>query len=75
MPLENYWTSGTSDGLLSADHPMWCATKQIVNNTRLSNRFNMLFRYLALQLNQKAIDCKLVHQSYENKNIVICENK
>jgi hypothetical protein len=30
-PDRSCWTSGTSEGVLSADHPIWCGSNQFID--------------------------------------------
>jgi hypothetical protein len=32
---DEFWTSGTNRGLLSADNPGWCATKKFMKNLKM----------------------------------------
>jgi hypothetical protein len=33
-----FWTSGTSRGVLSADNPAWCASKSFIKNIKIAEK-------------------------------------
>lgn len=64
---QSYWTSGTNEGMLSADHPMWCATKQFVNSTGFLE--SPYLSWHCLSLTNYELKYMMCSQPY----IVICE--
>jgi hypothetical protein len=56
-----FWTSGTSEGLLSGDHPGWCATRQFAQDVHWpepdKRPLSLLqSRYLALSIREEPGD-------------------
>jgi len=78
MPEFTLWTSGTSEGVLSADNPMWCATNQFLDTkqwddgyyNRLSSPLTHRFLALELRTYRVGIYDHLGTAAY----FVICEN-
>lgn len=82
MPKDDhYWTSGTSEGPLSADHPIWCATKQFMDTKQFEDpniqlNYPLLKRYMALDFDQTRFGPNhgIFHQSDYYSYYAICEN-
>jgi len=79
-PLGQYWTSGTSQGVLSADHPGWCATNQFMDvklwddhNTRPWSLFRNRFLALELQTGEQFPDGVFDYEE-DARFFVICED-
>lgn len=80
MEIGDFWTSGSSEGILSADHPMWCATNQFMNTKvgvggmydRLKS--SLTNRYMALELRSNPNRIRINNHPDFATHYVICEN-
>jgi hypothetical protein len=77
---KDYWTSGTSEGVLSADHPMWCATNQFLDPSVWDEPSGLLIlpllnRYLALEFELRSNFIPVIKNQKDIRSLfILCEN-